>query len=559
MNTTTTVQTSQRRPTVLSGLTPYAGTFGRNELTHLLKRTMFGAKKADIDFFQGKTLVQVVNALLTAPATEPAPPINNYDNPNATPAVVDTDAPFGTTWVWTKVNGNYDGLRRNSLRSWWLGNMVNQDRTIFEKMLLFWHNHFATENVDTNPILGYHHVALLRKYTLGNFKDMVRDITFDPQMLRYLNGYVNTKTAPDENYARELQELFTLGKGPDSQYTEGDVKAAAKILTGWRYNELRTPVDGKYGFMTTFTPSAHDTSTKTFSAFYGGATISGATANTEADARKEVDSLLNMIFAKDEVAKYMCRRLYRFFVYYEIDAATEANVIVPLADIFRQNAYNIKPVLKALFTSEHFFDVANKGCFIKSPLEYVVGIAREFNMDFPTATDFVQQYASWAILTNERYGASAQGQNVGNPPNVAGWPAYYQEPVYHEYWINTDAFPKRIRFAEQFLTNTGVGVGNNKRLLINVLAFTDQFGNDASDPNKLIDRVIELLYRVPVTTKFKNYAKNILLSGQSSDYYWTDAWDAYKTNPTTANTNIVNTRLQTFYKLFVNQPEFHLI
>ena len=229
MNTTTTVQPT-RRPRVLSGLTPYAGTFGNNELIHLLKRTLFGSTKADIDFFKGKTMLQVVDALLTAPASEPPPPIKTYpDKTNVTPLET---VVAGTTWVNSQENGNFNGERRGSLRSWWIGNMINQDRTIFEKMVLFWHNHFATGNNENSPILGYFYVKMLRKNALGNFKTFVKEVTFEPQMMRYLNGERNSKSVPDENYARELQELFTLGKGPDSQYTEGDVKAAAKLLTG---------------------------------------------------------------------------------------------------------------------------------------------------------------------------------------------------------------------------------------------------------------------------------------------------------------------------------------
>ena len=380
-------------------------------------------------------------------------------------------------------------------------------------------------------------------------------------MLRYLNGYLNSKNAPDENFARELQELFTLGKGPESQYTEGDVKAGAKLLTGWKIRQVESPVgSGNWTYETYFNPNTHDTGAKQFSPFFGNKIITGnAAQNTEANAKKEYDDMLDMIFTKDEVSKFICRKIYTYFIYYEIDADIESNVITPLAEIFRQANYDIKPVLKALFSSEHFFDAANKGCLIKSPVEYVVGIARELSIDIPTAANYVEQYVAWNAFAGERFnGAATQGQYLGNPPSVAGWPAYYQYPSFHEFWINTDSFPKRVNFIDKFFTNTGISLGNSKKLVIDVLKITDQFGSDAGDPNKLIDAVLELLYRVPVSVTFKNYAKNILLSGQSSDYYWSDAWEAYKSNPNTTNTTTVNTRLQTFYKFIVDQPEFHL-
>jgi uncharacterized protein (DUF1800 family) len=561
MNPTTTVQAT-RRPLVVAGITPYTGTFGKEQLIHLLKRTMFGAKKSDIDFFAGKTLAQVVDALVT-PSAAPTPPVNNY-NVASIPAQVDPLVPMGETWVSSKEDGNFSGQRRSSLRSWWGALLVNQDRSITEKMVLFWHNHFATETIDTSPLMGYWYMELLRKHALGNFKTFVKDMTFDVNMLRYLNGYVNNKTAPDENYARELQELFMLGKGPDSQYTEGDVKAAARILTGWRIRQVESPVgSGKWVYESYFSSGNHDTGLKVFSSFYGGKNIAGAPTGTaafmETTARKEIDDMIDMIFTKDEVAKFICRKLYTYFVYYDIDATTETNVITPLADLFRQGGYDIKPVLKALLTSEHLFDAANKGCLIKSPIDFTVGVAREFNMALPPATDYVLQYSAMNNIVGERNnGAAVQGQNIGNPPNVAGWPAYYQVPVFHEFWINTDALPRRVSYVEKFLTNTGVTLATNVKMEIDVLKFTDQFGLDAGDPTKLIDSVLELLYRVPVSNKFKQYIKNILLSGQASDYYWTDAWDAYKTNPTAMNTTTVKTRLQSFYKFLVDQPEFHL-
>jgi uncharacterized protein (DUF1800 family) len=563
METTTTVQ-SPRRPRVLVGIAPYTGTFGTSELTHLLKRTLLGISKADLDAFKGKTVEAVVDALIKEPAIAATPPIRNYAS-KTLPDNSKVDDPFaalGETWVGKSVkyptNGVFDGDRRTSLRAWWMGQIINQERTIFEKMVIFWHNHFANESEDTAAHRFFNQLTLLRKHALGTLKPFLKDITFDPSMLRYLNGYANKKTAPDENYGRELLELFTLGKGPDSKYTEDDVKAAAKLLTGWKDDYVETPVgSGKFQFVIKFTDNDHDATSKTFSSFFGGKVITGGA--TQALAEKEVDDLLTMILAQDEVAKHIVRKLYRYFVYYEIDATTESEVIKPLADIYRQNGYDVKPVLKALLMSQHFFDVANKSCYIKSPIEYVSGVFKEFKIAIPDATTYVEQYAAWNyVVGTSQNGAAGQGQHLGMPPNVAGWAAYYQEPVYHEYWINTDSFPRRVSFITKHLFNTGFNLGNSKTLISDLIKFTDQFGTDAGDPVKLIDAVLGLLYTVPVTAKFKNYAKNILLSGQASDYYWTEAWNTYKATPTAANLKIVNDRLKTFYQFILTQPEYHL-
>ena len=570
----TTIQDKTSRPPVVAGLTPYTGTFGKEQITHLLKRTMFGAKKADIDFFTGKTLSEVITALLTEPAalTNAQLPLNNYerkDTANAANDKLDTDAPLGSTWAYKNQGGpvnsglNFDGERRASLKAWWLGNMVTQQRSVFEKMVLFWHNHFATEITDTASSMFFEYVMLLRQNALGNFKTFTKGMTAESNMLRYLNGYLNTKSAPDENYGRELQELFTMGKGANSQYTEADVKAAARVLTGFSLRQVQNPAgSGIYKYESYWRGTGqHDLNPKVFSVFYGTKTISTVGGDTAAAALKEVDDLHEMIFAQNEVAMYVCRRIYRFFVYYDIDATVETDVITPLAAIFRANNYDIKPVLKALFSSEHFFDVGLKACLIKSPLENLVGFVREFEIVLPANTVTPSVQGTLTYQENQFYtsmnsllgNASAQAQNLGDPPNVSGWPAYYQEPVFHEAWINTDTFPKRLRYSDSFF------LGSVSRMSIDFLKFTDQFGTDAEDPNLLITRVLEILYRVPPTQAMLNYLKTtILLGGQASDHYWTDAWVAYKASPTLANTNIVKLRLQSFYLFITRNPEYQL-
>ena len=554
------MRSEEALPTMpLLGITPYTGSFGRDELIHLLKRTLFGVKKDDIDAFSDKTLAQVVSTLLTPPTTEPTPPINNY----GTAANTDDRIAPGTVWAYDTENGTYNGARINSLRAWWIGNMVNQTQSIHEKMVLFWHNHFATRALDTSALYMYNHVVMLRRNALGNFKTFVKEVTLDPNMLRYLNGYKNVKTAPDENYGREVQELFTQGKGPNSLYTETDVKTAAKLLTGWNVRQATfklNPNDAtevpKNRWESYFTLANHDITDKTFSAYYNNTVIKGTSTTAAPDT--EITTFVNMLLATDESSKYIVRRLYRFFVYYVIDATIETEVIAPLAAIFRQN-YDIKPVLSALFNSQHFFDMANRDALIKSPIDHLVGMVREFNTVFPTSTDYVQQYGSWYQLVANGNGADQQGQALANPPNVAGWPAYYQEPTFHEFWINTDTLPKRLRFADQFFTAAGYNLGNNKKIYADVLTFTDQFGQDAYDPNLLVTRALEMMYRIPVGDTFKAYLKTtILLNGQASDHYWTDAWTAYKTTPSAVNANIVVTRLTKLYKFLADRPEYQL-
>ncbi|KQS35396.1 DUF1800 family protein [Pedobacter sp. Leaf194] len=516
----------------------YSGNFGTKELNHLLKRTLFGAKRSDISSLAGQSLSQVVDLLLKD-LPLPNPPVNNYNDAGYT----DANVPAGQTWVNAiYTDGTANSRRVASFKAWWLTQMLNQPVSLREKMTLFWHNHFSTEaDIVDDARYIYKHNNLLRSMAFGNFKSLVKQVTIDPAMLRYLNGYASTKTAPDENYSRELQELFTVGKGPDSKYTEADVKAAARLLTGYT-------LDG-VNITSVFNTSRHDTTDKQFSSFYGNKLIKGRTGT---DGAKEVDDLLDMIFTQVEVSKYVCRRLYRFFVYYDISADIEANIITPLAEIFRTANYEIKPVLKALLTSSHFYLPQNRSCNIKAPVDFVVGLAREFEIVFPDASDYVNVYYMSDYL---RSTASNLQQNLGDPPNVSGWPAYYQVPQFYELWINSDTLPKRNIFTDRFIS-TGY-TRNGKKIVIDPIAYTAKFSKP-EDPNVVVDEAIAHLYTIDVSADVKKFLKSILLSNQVNDAYWTTAWTDYKAAPTTAKTTIVQTRLQEFYKYIMNLEEYQL-
>lgn len=527
-----------------SGLEHYKGEWGEDQVTHLLKRTQFGARKEDVAYFVHKNRKKTIKALLDISLEAPPPPINHYNDDKYT----DPDVPLGATWVEAvKYDGMNNGRRKNSYKDWWTGLMLNQDRTIREKMVLFWHNHFVTEtNTVDNARFCYQYNVTLRKYALGNFRDLVKAITVEPAMLRYLNGYANTKKAPDENYGRELQELFTIGKGPGSHYTEGDVKAAARVLTGYR-------IDYKT-YTYHFDPKAHDEGDKTFSSFYGNTVIKGRSGP---DGEQELDDLVDMLFREPEVSRFLCRKLYRFFVYHEIDDTTERNIIEPLAKTFRSHHYEISPVLAELFGSAHFFDAANRGGMIKSPVDFSVGLCREYGVTWPDENNFVDQYNLWEQLRNQ---AASMSQNIGDPPNVAGWQAYYQEPEFDKLWISSDTLPKR-----NVLTDRMVAYGfakNTSKALIDVVAFAAQFP-DPGDPNALVDASVRHLLAVELSEEQKDFLKTTILlsglTGEKADHYWTGAWENLQSKPDDkSNKAIVTNKLKAFYKYIMNMPEYQL-
>ncbi|MCC2545946.1 DUF1800 family protein [Hymenobacter sp. BT175] len=521
-----------------AGLNPYTGPWGAAQAAHLLRRTLFGPTRTQIATAAGQSLTQVINGLLTTPAV-PAPPVNV--------STTDTSVPVGQTWVNQSFDQAVEGVRRSSLRAWWLGQMLTQTPTLAEKMTLFWHNHFVVEFSEINDArYGYRYAALLRQQALGNFRQLTKDITVSPAMLRYLNGNQSTAGSPNENYGRELLELFTVGKGPIigpgnyTNYTEADVQAAARVLTGWRDNNVTMT-----GY---FTASRHDTSIKQFSSAFGNVAIPNA-------GDQEYKALVDLIFNQAETARFLCRKLYRWFVYYVIDATTEADVIEPMAQLLIQSNYDVAPVLRALLSSEHFYDPINFGCLIKSPLDFSLGVARQLQIAFPPATNLVAQYGMWDYLNSI---TNLQQQVVGDPPNVAGWAAYYQTPQYHEMWINAVTLPRRNQFTDLMISTNGYS-RNGARISIDPVTLTLTFpATVASDANLLIAEYATLLVPIPLTPNQLTYLKSVLLPGLP-DFEWTVEWQDYLAAPTNAAKRAaVNTKLQLMLRTLMGLAEFHL-
>ena len=535
-------------PSPSAALDPYSGPWTGREATHLLKRLTFGVKPADVRQAVQDGLTVTLQRLLKLDAV-PGPPLNVY----ATAAKPDPDVPFGKSFVTAPINPalppEYYNARNDTFKVWWVGNLLQQNTNITEKMTLFWHNHFAVETSTVEIVQAMHqYYVLLRENCLGNFKTLATKVTLNPAMLRYLNGYLNSKTAPDENYARELQELFTVGKGPDSKYTEDDVKAAAKILTGFRINPFVMPMAYYFDF------TQHDTSDKQFSSFYGNKTIKGKFLT---QGEQELTELIDMLFANKETARHICRKLYRFFFYYDIDDTIENNVILPLADYLMQQNFEILPVLQRLFSSQHFYESSVMNAVIKNPLDYAVGICREFSVAFPKPLDdasLIQQYLSWGAIYAL---AGYQGLNIGEPPVVAGWQAWYQQPQYHEIWINADSLANKNRIAESITSPDGVQFLGIK-LKIDPTVITAQFSNP-HDPDQLVRDAVSLFYNYPISDASYNYFKNNLVSGFPNDSYWGLAWNNFLLNPNDPGArNAVETRLNALYREMMSQAEYHL-
>lgn len=525
-----------------TGLQPYSGAWGYAQAKHLLKRTMFGSTKADINHLLTLSFQDAVQLVLSPSTVPPTPIVNNYFAANPVP---DPNVAPGQSFENAPYDNQQEYWRTVSVKNSWIHRMRFSPISIEQKLIYFWHNHLP---VQLYPVFSgpknIRYLDLLRTHAFGNFRAFVKALTLDPAMLTYLNGQYNSVWSPDENYARELQELFCIGKGANAQFTEGDVQMAAKILTGWRIMP---------DYSVFFDPIFHDSTNKQFSPFYNNTAITGRTGPLAGDT--ELEALLDMIFDVNEVADFICRKLYVFFLNHEITPQVEADIIAPLADIFRNSNYQIRPVLEAFFSSEHFFDTNYHSAVLKSPLDFIIGMSRECNMVMP---DYYTQPAEYFDLTGAFiWYLSGLQQDPGDPPSVAGHPAWYQMPSFDKLWINTDSYPKRIKFADYMIY---YGHGNtNYRYQLDVLALTTTFDNP-SDVNLFIDEAVSRFLGLPISAAAKLQLQAILLSGQTSTYYWTNAWQTYMANPSDPTaTQIVLLRLRNFYSHLFHFEEYQLM
>jgi uncharacterized protein (DUF1800 family) len=281
----------------------------------------------------------------------------------------------------------------------WLNEMINSEAQLREKMSLFWHGHFATRVI--NIYFQQQLLNVIRQNALGNFGDLLRQVSKSPAMLSFLNNQQNRKQHPNENFAREVMELFTMGRG---NYTETDIREAARAYTGWGFNVRGEFVDRKF---------LHDNGSKTFL---------GKTGNFDGD------DIIDIILEQKVTAKFITSKIYKYFVNDTVDEQK----VEHLAEKFYRNNYNLRKLMNEIFLSDWFYEEKNIGTRIKSPVELIVGIRRFIPMELqkPEAQLLFQR-----VL----------GQILFYPPNVAGWPG-------GKNWIDSSALMFRMRLS-QILTN----------------------------------------------------------------------------------------------------------
>ena len=551
------------RTVVNTGLEPYTGTWGTDQKKHLLNRVLTGYAQRHLADLNNLTLQKSLDLIFT-PEKHPGMPVNDYDY-EITKEETELQGHFyvgpGKEYVLAPEPNNLAPYpRHQSFDAWLFKNMIQQNTSVHWRMVFFLHNLLAAGKGSVK--MFYQHYMTLFNSSFETYKATIYKITIDPTMLDYLNLQNSLKNSPDENYARELQELFTVGKGPNSQYTENDVSEMARCLVGWQFDWISKASNGPITNL--FHDFNHDNLDKQFSAFYGNRVIKGRKGQ---DGMKELDDVIDMIFSVDECAMYLCRRLYQFFCNPIINETVEKNIIVPMADLLRKNNYELVVPLRALLGSAHFYDTSFYNSLIKSPLEFLFGIYKEFDTYlFNTDGGDIPKRFSDPLSANFykfrplQWEMSNMGLNFTDPPSVSGWPAYYQVPIFDLFWINSDTIAKRSNKGNT-LGKWGEWVGSgdvkgNVHLQIDKIKFINSL-KFPDDIDKVIDETVARLMSVSIGTKAKERIKTSVLGGNTAAYY-TQLYQAYKKNPTEENRATLSNRLENLFGELFQMGEIHL-
>lgn len=463
-------------PALADSLDPYEPSpdkpWNARRVAHLYRRLGFGATIDQIQQGLAMHPSALVDQLLNEAVSLPLPPVPQPED--------------WTQWTSAQYANNFGKVEehRRYLRHRWFSEML--DESVRAKMTLFWHNHFVTKLyiVGCNAYT-WSYFVLLHRYAFGNFREFVVEMGKNPAMLVFLNGNVNEAGEPNENYARELMELFTMGEG--NGYTQADVVEMARALTGWRasFNDC-TP---HY-----FDPTKFDNNSKT---------IFGVTGNFDSDAAH------NLIFQERpvQVSEFITGKLYRHFVFQHTDPV----IIQGLATTFRDQNWELLPVVKQLLKSEHFFEERFLNARIKSPMEVLIPILK---IAGAKSADHVEP-VWWDDVT---FWMDKLGQVPFDPPNVAGWPG-------HRKWVNESTLTNRWKFAGLLATL----VSQNDVLRDNLRTLAKTLTNNSNDPAVISAALIDFFCGQELDAiHFQaavEYFKNGIPEGYFTDGSWNLNWD----------------------------------
>ena len=370
---------------------------------HLLLRSGFAPAQAEVDRLVGQSAQQAVDGIIArARSSQPRHPPPDFAGaaPPSPPRLLATQE---QRQAWRRQQ-LAEGLQ---LKTWWMREMVESSAPLAERMALFWHGHFATSQLKVvrSQAMWRQHQTL-REHGLGNFGALLHAVAKDPAMLAYLDGAISRKEAPNENFAREVMELFTLGEASQGGgYSEQDVREAARAFTGWSVE--------RDNFTFLVRPAFHDGGSKT---------VFGRSGAFDGDA------VIDLMLQQPAAARFITAKLWQEFV----SPAPQGPEFEAIVARFRASGFDIATVLSDLLRADAFWAEGNRGALVKSPVDLVVGAVRQFALQPPDTLPLVRKSAQL-------------GQNLLMPPNVKGWPGYTQ-------WIDATRLLERKRFAEQIFS-----------------------------------------------------------------------------------------------------------
>ena len=473
-------------------LTPYSPSKNKpwtaKQINLVVRRLGFGCSLSDIDLHLNSTPKSLIDDIVDGASNmevTTAPEWSQWDNKQFNKSVNNKNY-YHTIWQ----RQAFKDIINNGFR---------------ERLTLFWSNHFVVEYKDVNqPAYLYQYYALIQSHALGNFKTFVSEMGLAPAMLRYLNGFENKKNSPNENYARELYELFTLGEG--NGYIQEDITETARALTG--YNRFKT-----YLGVIEFNENSFDKGPKT---------IFGRSGNWG------YNDVIDILFEekKDLIANFICNKIYRYFVSPQLNSS----VVSAMAETFKQNEFELKPVLKQLFKSEHFFDSVNSNVIIKSPIDLMLGLHHSLSFEYKDNVD---------LELNFRNKCREMGQEVFSPVDVAGWQGNHD-------WINSETLPKRWEFADYLLIKYWQKNKNQFKTFIQSLV-----GSDQTDLRVIVTQLKDFMF-CPYEIKEDEItdAINTFMGEVPESYFEDGTWSL--------NSNSVPKQVCDLMRFLITLPEFQL-
>ena len=512
-------------------LAPLTSNLGVSRAKHLLRRACFHYYKDILYIISGFNVDQAIGYLLQDGAV-------SYEEPYDP---LPSDSPHG---YWLSSN-EYppdipnQGRKRGLLSQWWFYNMVNRNN-LRDKLLFFLHTTFTISKGDVGAShYFYDHLKLLEYYSDGNLRELAKKITLDNAMLNYLDNTQNNANNPNENYAREFLELFTItkgeqiGEGDYTNYTEDDVIQAARVFSGFKTMLDRSIIDVDTGIpMGRISVNQHDQGEKIFShAFDNYELQAGTDQNSIMD---ELHEFVDMVFDKEATARAYVEKLYRFFVKSEWSSTDEANIINPLTQLLIDNDYEILPVVKTILSSQHFYDAGDSdpsdeilGSIVKSPLQLLSSAIRNLSFTIPDPNIDMENYFKFSKYFLDNTFFPMAGMILFGPSTVAGYPAIFQAPDYDRQWFSSSTILARYRMIECLITGRNA-LGQNGQFGSSVDTVSIIQNNISSPGNiyNLVNDIAEILYPFGIQQERIEYFAELVLDGYPG-YYWEDTWNNF--------------------------------